>query len=357
MISLQHLYKTFETKSGFAYALRDVSLQVAPGEIMGVIGRSGAGKSTLIRCVNLLEKPNSGSVRVNNMELTTLNAKQLREARHDIGMIFQHFNLLSTLTVFDNVAFALRLQQRSRQGERNNSNIEKTVNDLLNRVGLSGHREHYPSQLSGGQKQRVAIARALATKPKVLLCDEMTSALDPESTDDILKLIRDLNTEMHLSILCITHEMAVIKSIADRVAVMDQGELVECASVVELFKNPKTPIAQRFVDSVLKSALPHEMQSELHDEPMPDDLIVLRLTFVGQATLEPVVNELMRQTDVKVSILQANIEQLRQEMIGRMIIALDMDYNKMDAVHRYLKEKGLKVEVMGYVDRQAWIHR
>ncbi|MDP1574130.1 MAG: ATP-binding cassette domain-containing protein [Coxiellaceae bacterium] len=350
MIELQDLQKFYSTASGDLHALNDVSLSVAPGEIVGVIGKSGAGKSTLIRCVNLLERPNSGSVKVNGIELTTLNKNSLRQARHQIGMIFQHFNLLSTKTVFDNVAFPLRLLKRSE------IEINHSVMTLLDRVGLSQHHNRYPSQLSGGQKQRVAIARALATRPKVLLCDEMTSALDPETTDEILQLIRDINQEMKLSILCITHEMHVIKTIADRVAVMEHGKIVECASVIDLFKQPKTAISKRFVESVLKSTLPEDIAFSVHDEPMIDDLILLRLTFTGQATLEPVINELMRQTHIKTSILQANIEQLRQELIGRMIVAVDADHKKIEVVFQYLEKKDLMVEVIGYVDRASWAY-
>lgn len=350
MIELHNLQKYYETKAGRLHALHDINLSVAPGEIVGVIGKSGAGKSTLIRCVNLLERPSSGSVKVNGIELTTLNAKQLREARHHIGMVFQHFNLLSTKTVFDNVAFPLRLQKHARES------IQKTVLNLLDRVGLIQFKDRYPSQLSGGQKQRVAIARALATKPKVLLCDEMTSALDPETTHEILQLIRDINQEMQLSILCITHEMDVIKTIADRVAVISDGRIVECESVVDIFKHPKTAIAKRFVESVLRSDLPNDIHFAMHDEPMPEDLMILRLTFSGRATLEPVLDELMRQTHIKTSILQANIEPLRETLIGRMVVAVDAEHKKMDAVFAYLEKKGLMVEVVGYVDRQSWAY-
>lgn len=241
MIELYNLNKIYSNQSGKIHALKNVNLSVAPGEIVGVIGKSGAGKSTLIRCVNLLEKPTSGSVRVNNIELTKLNAAQLRQARHQIGMIFQHFNLLSTHSVFDNVAFPLTLLKKSK-GEMNN-----IVSELLEKVGLSDKRNIFPHHLSGGQKQRVAIARALATNPKVLLCDEMTSALDLETTYDILKLIRNINQDLGLSILCITHEMSVIKAIADRVAVIDQGEIIEYATAVDLFKNPQTAITKRLI--------------------------------------------------------------------------------------------------------------
>ncbi len=344
MIELQNLNKFYPSKSGDLHALKNINLRVAPGEIVGVIGRSGAGKSTLIRTVNLLERPTSGFVRVNGVELTTLNPAQLREARHHIGMIFQHFNLLATKNAYDNVAFPLQLLKKS------SSEINKIVSELLEKVGLSDRWNSYPHQLSGGQKQRVAIARALATKPQVLLCDEMTSALDPETTDDILKLVRDINQELNLSILCITHQMSVIKSIADRVAVIDQGEIVECENVVSIFKNPKAAITQRFVQSVLKSELPHELQSQLHFEPMPNDQAVLRLTFSGHATLEPVINEFMRQTKVKVTILQADLEQLRNELIGRMIIAMDLKSAELEKVKLFLEHKGVMVEVMGYFE-------
>lgn len=349
MIELQSLNKIYPGKSGdHIHALKNINLRVAPGEIVGVIGKSGAGKSTLIRCVNLLERPTSGSVRVNDVELTTLNPAQLRQARHQIGMIFQHFNLLSTRTVFENVAFPLQLLKKSK------NEIDRTVSLLLEKVGLNERRNAYSSQLSGGQKQRVAIARALATKPQVLLCDEMTSALDPETTDDILQLIRTINQDLGLSILCITHEMSVIKSIADRVAVISHGEIVECASVVNLFKNPQTGITKRLIQSVLKSELPYELQSQLHFEMMSEDQAIIRLTFLGHATLEPVINEFMRKTKVKVNILQANIEQLRNEMMGRMIIAMQLEKAELNTVKKFLEDKGVIVEVIGYVDQQTW---
>lgn len=348
MIELNNLNKIYSSKSGDHHALKNINLTVAPGEIVGVIGKSGAGKSTLIRCVNLLERPTSGSVRVNNVELTDLNPAELRQARHQIGMIFQHFNLLSTRTVFDNVAFPLTLLKKPK------NEIDRTVSLLLEKVGLSERCDAYPNQLSGGQKQRVAIARALATKPRVLLCDEMTSALDPETTEDILKLIRTINQELGLSILCITHEMSVIKTIADRVAVIDQGEIVECAGIVDLFKTPQKNITKRLIQSVQKSELPRELQEQLHFEPMVDDQVVLRLTFLGHATLEPVINEFMRQTKVRVNILQASIEQLRRELIGKMIIAMQLEKKELEMVTKFLEKKGVVVEVMGYVDAQTW---
>jgi D-methionine transport system ATP-binding protein len=241
MIELHNISKIYSGKFDDIYALKNINLSVAPGEIVGVIGKSGAGKSTLIRCVNLLERPTSGLVKINGVELTTLSPSQLRHERHQIGMIFQHFNLFATRTVFDNVAFPLHLLKKE------SNEIDAIVYPLLEKVGLGDRDDAYPHQLSGGQKQRVAIARALATRPKVLLCDEMTSALDPHTTEDILGLIRQINRELNLSILCITHEMSVIKSIADRVAVIDQGEIIECENVVELFKNPKTVMTKQLI--------------------------------------------------------------------------------------------------------------
>lgn len=351
MIELSHLSKIYpakDVKHSDITALKNIDLSVATGEIVGVIGKSGAGKSTLIRCVNLLERPTTGSVFVNDMDLMQLNSAELRQARHQIGMIFQHFNLLSSLTVYDNVAFPLRLLKRPVR------EINRMVTSLSDKVGLSERLYAYPHELSGGQKQRVAIARALATKPTVLLCDEMTSSLDPQTTDDILKLIRAINQEMRISILCITHEMNVIKAIADRVAVIDHGEIIECNTVVEIFKNPQTTMTQRLIHSVLKSDLPHELEQQLHFEPMTNDQIVLRLTFCGHATLEPIIHDLMKQMRIKVSILQANIEQLRHELIGLMIVSLQLEKITFEIVQRYLQKKGITVEVMGYVDRENW---
>jgi D-methionine transport system ATP-binding protein len=344
MIRLTNLNKIYSTPTGDFHALKNINLAIAPGEIVGVIGKSGAGKSTLIRCVNLLERPSSGSVYVNGVELTELNPEALRQARHRIGMIFQHFNLLSSRTVFDNVAFPLELLKTAKK------DIERIVWPLLDRVGLADRSEMYPHQLSGGQKQRVAIARALATRPDILLCDEMTSALDPETTDDILQLIREINKEMGLSILFITHEMAVIKSIADRVAVMSHGEIVECAPIVDIFKYPQQPITKRLIQSVLKSELPHELQDLLHHDHVLGDQVVLRLTFLGHATVEPIINNFMRDMRANVNILQASIEMLRKEMIGRMIIGMQLEKIELNKVLQYLEQKEVMVEVWGYIN-------
>ncbi|OGT25765.1 MAG: methionine ABC transporter ATP-binding protein [Gammaproteobacteria bacterium RIFCSPLOWO2_02_FULL_42_14] len=345
MINLSHLNKTYQTKTHTLHALKNIHLQVNAGEIVGVIGKSGAGKSTLIRCVNLLERPSSGSVIVNGVDLMSLDKKALRQVRHQIGMVFQHFNLLETRTAFDNVALPLELLQKSRV------EIKNIVTSLLEKVGLSAFQHKYPCELSGGQKQRVAIARALATHPRVLLCDEMTSALDPETTEEILSLVRTLNQELKLSILCITHEMHVVKSIADRVAVIDEGEIVECATVVDLFKHPQTDIAKRLTQSVLKAELPEQLRSQLQSQPFTDSQIILRLTFLGHATLEPVINEFMRETKLRMSILEAHIEYLRNELIGSMLLSVEYQENVFEQAKLFLEKKGVLIQVMGYVGR------
>ena len=250
MIELLNLSKSFKTKNKTIHALSDVSLTVEKGEIFGVIGTSGAGKSTLIRCVNLLEKPNEGKVIVDNIELTKLSDAQLTLERRKIAMIFQHFNLLSSRTVFDNIAFPLELEGKSK------SAIKEKVNSLLDLVGLNDKAKDYPANLSGGQKQRVAIARALANDPKVLLCDEATSALDPATTKSILKLLKSINQKLNLTILLITHEMEVIKTICDKVAVIDHGKLAEQGNVEQIFTNPKQEITKGFIQSSLNVELP-----------------------------------------------------------------------------------------------------
>lgn len=350
MIKLENVNKIYPQKDAPLHTLKDVNLTVAPGEIVGLIGKSGAGKSTLLRCVNLLEKPTSGKVIVNGTDLVPLKPSALRMARHKIGMVFQHFNLLSTATVFENVAFPLRLLHESKQA------IQKKVSYLLEKVGLSAFEKSFPNQLSGGQKQRVAIARALATNPTVLLCDEMTSALDPETTTDILSLIKEINREYQLSILCVTHEMDVVKSIADRVAVIDGGEIVECRSVADVFKNPIAPVTKRFTQSVLKVELPAQLQAALRSESNGSDHVVLRFTFSGQATLAPVMNAWAQQTNIAVNILQANIEKLKQETIGGMIVTLPIAQLQLQDGIAFLKEKGLGVEVLGYVNEHDWVN-
>jgi D-methionine transport system ATP-binding protein len=343
MIKLSNVHKTYATRQGQVTALTDINLSVAPGEIYGVIGRSGAGKSTLIRCVNLLERPTQGVVEVNGQELTGLSPAALRQARQGIGMVFQHFNLLSTATVYDNIALPLRLLNKS------SKEIDSAVVSLLTLTGLMDRQLSYPSQLSGGQKQRVAIARALATKPKVLLCDEMTSSLDPETTEAILELVKTISEQMKLSTLLITHEMGVIKKVADRVAVMDAGRIIEQADVVSLFKSPQSDIAKSFTESMINTDLPLRLHQQLTPERTPGAHAVLRVAFTGKAAAEPVINELIKRFKVQLNILQANLEFLRSDTIGMMIVTVWGEPEETDRVILALQQKGLTVEVLGYV--------
>jgi D-methionine transport system ATP-binding protein len=243
MIKFSHLSKIFSANQGQVSALNNLSMHIVPGEIVGVIGKSGSGKSTLLRCANLLERPSSGTVEVNGQVLSNLSKKALRSARKQIGMIFQHFNLLSTRSVYQNIALPLKLQGK------NKAQIHEVVLSLLDLVDLKDKQSHYPAQLSGGQKQRVAIARALASKPAILLCDEVTSALDPETTLTILDLLKKINLQLGVTILLITHELEVIKHICDRVALLHQGELIEYSDVDNFFSTPKTSIAVEFIQA------------------------------------------------------------------------------------------------------------
>lgn len=348
MISLKNIYKSYSSDSGQITALHDINLTVEKGQIYGVIGRSGAGKSTLIRCVNLLERPSSGFVEVNGQELTGLSDAELRQARHRMGMVFQHFNLLATRTVYENVALPLELLKKSKQ------EIDKIVRPLLELTGLSHRATAYPSRLSGGQKQRVAIARALSTQPTVLLCDEMTSALDPETTASILELVKNINEQMQLSILLITHEMGVIKSIADRVAVLDDGRIIEEADVVTLFKSPKTEIAKTFTGLAAHRELPPLLKEHLHAEHLPGDQTVIRMTFSGDAAAQPVIDDLIRHFKVRINIMQANLEFLRSDTLGMMIFAISGEGREIASALQFLIEKKLTVEVLGYVATDAW---
>lgn len=348
MIELKAVNKVYPSKAGDVMALQEINLSVASGEIYGVIGRSGAGKSTLIRCVNLLERPTSGQVIVDQKDLMTLSERQLREVRHSIAMVFQHFNLLSSRNVFDNVALPLELIGKDK------IEIKKTVMELLDLVGLENRKQAFPSQLSGGQKQRVAIARALALNPKVLLCDEMTSALDPETTESILKLVKRINDELKLTMLLITHEMEVIKTIADHVAVLDGGKIIEKTDVVSLFKNPQTEIAKSFAQSTFKLELPHKIANKIQQQPIENSYAIVRISMVGHSTEEPMIDDLVRHYKVRVNILQGNIEFLRQDMVGMMVVALQGSLKEISEAKAYMLERGLSIEELGYVSADDW---
>ena len=344
MISLQHICKVYRINAGDFHALRDVSLDIDDGSIFGVIGRSGAGKSTLIRCVNLLERPTSGSVFIGGVEMTALSDEALRLARRKIGMVFQSFNLLSNRTVFGNIAFPLELAKWSA------SEIKDRVRELAELVGIADKLEQYPAQLSGGQKQRVGIARALANRPDVLLSDEATSALDPQTTKSVLRLLRDINEKLGLTIILITHEMNVIKEICDSVAVLDEGEVVEHGPVLRVFTSPVKDVTKDLLTHVIRSELPDSLLGpEFTREPTARGDLMLQLSFFGDVAVQPIVASLVRKYDVDVNILVAHIDHIRSTPYGTMILRLSGE--DRDEALEHLMDLNLRVEVIGYVAR------
>jgi D-methionine transport system ATP-binding protein len=347
MIELINISKSFHTQSGVLHALKNVSLTVPAGEIFGVIGKSGAGKSTLIRCANFLEKPTEGIVRVDGKNLNDLSSLALRQTRHQIGMIFQHFNLLSQRTVYENVALPLVLMGQKKD------EIQKTVLPLLELTGLTTKIKNYPAELSGGQKQRVAIARAMASNPKVLLCDEATSALDQHTTQSILQLLKEINQNLGLTILLITHEIDVVKQICDRVGLIHNGELIEQNEIFEFFTKPETRLAQEFVKSSLKQELPASLQQQFQSSPDNNSHTVLRIIFHGKAAAEPLIAHLMQDFGIRLNILQANIEFLKNEILGIMITEVVSHAGNLENGIAYLKHQDVSVEIIGYVRRNA----
>ena len=339
MIELLNLSKSFKTKNKTIHALSDVSLTVEKGEIFGVIGTSGAGKSTLIRCVNLLEKPNEGKVIVDNIELTKLSDAQLTLERRKIAMIFQHFNLLSSRTVFDNIAFPLELEGKSK------SEIKEKVDSLLDLVGLKDKANDYPANLSGGQKQRVAIARALANDPKVLLCDEATSALDPATTKSILKLLKSINQKLNLTILLITHEMEVIKTICDKVAVIDHGKLAEQGNVEQIFTNPKQEITKGFIQSSLNVELPLVYQNSLSKIENNNPLV--KFFINGNDDQSFVISNLFEKFQVKAKVISAQLEYVGNLSFGVLLVELQGE--KINEALAYLENEYSNTEILGYV--------
>ncbi|MFG1407452.1 methionine ABC transporter ATP-binding protein [Xanthobacter sp. VTT E-85237] len=345
VIDFAHVGKTYAARAGtpLVAALEDVSLSVPEGAIVGVIGRSGAGKSTLIRLVNGLERPSSGRVVVDGTDITALSEKGLREARRSIGMIFQHFNLLARRTAYENVALPLEIAGVSRR------EIKARVEPLLDLVGLADKRDRYPAELSGGQKQRVGIARALATRPRVLLSDEATSALDPETTNQILALLRKVNAELKLTVLLITHEMAVIKSVANRVAVLDGGRIVEEGRTFEIFAHPRHATTKAFISAITGAALPAQVADRLKPVRVGEAQAVLRIVFTGTHATDPVLSRISRLLGVDVNIIQAQVDDIAGEPFGVIVVSLPGDIATVAAVQAAVTGLGLGVEVLGYV--------
>lgn len=329
MIELKNIVKTFKAGKKEVHAVRDVSLTIDDGDIYGIIGFSGAGKSTLVRCINLLERPTSGQVVIDGVDLTTLKHKQLREARKSIGMIFQQFNLLEQSTVAANVRYPLDITGVGKEQAR------RRVADLLDLVDLSDKAASYPSELSGGQKQRVAIARALATDPKIILCDEATSALDPITTSSILDLLKRLNAELGVTIVVITHEMRVVEQICDKVAVMSDGEIKEHGSVRDVFLRPTSETARKLISP---SQADHDVKLERG---------TLRLAFTGEESGDPVISDMALSCHVMVNILSANTVNLDGKPFGQMLIQLPEDPEQVRLVREYLDRRGIAYEEGG----------
>ena len=341
MIELTHISKNFASGGRTVHAVQDVSLSIGKGEIFGIIGFSGAGKSTLVRCINLLERPTSGSVTVDGKEMTALSARELRQARKKIGMIFQHFNLMPSRTVFGNVAYPLRGSGLS--GEQ----VADKVHRLLELVGIGDKAEAYPKQLSGGQKQRVAIARALANDPNVLLCDEATSALDPQTTKAILRLLKDLNEKLGITVVIITHEMAVVKEICDRVAVMEHGRVVEQGEVFNVCADPRQEITRSFIHTTSNLRKIEELIEE--DSPVvqlkPGELIV-RLSYIQRNVSEPLISTVSRKFGITLNIIFSDIAIVQNAPIGGTVAIISGERAQITQAMQYLSEKNVGVEVI-----------
>ncbi len=357
MIEISGLKKTFRTEKQYVHAVNGVDLKIGEGDVFGVVGYSGAGKSTLVRCINFLEIPEEGTISIAGFGTYTSEAgklywqpegsdkkspaseKQLRELRRNIGMIFQHFNLLDRSTVFENIAYPLRYSGRSKEEIRNK------VTELLELVDLSDKVDAYPSELSGGQKQRVAIARALANDPKILLSDEATSALDPDVTESILKLLKELNKKLGLTIVLITHEMAVVKSICSKVAVMENGRVVEQGDVYDVFADPKEGVTKRFVNASFGLSNLDKLTASGVVSLTPDSKLI-RLTFDRSSVGEALISAVSRQFNVNLNIVLANVEMLQEAPLGTIIVLAQGDRENVEAAIEHFRQCNVKVEVI-----------
>ncbi len=325
MIKIEHLDKTFKGKTQTVYALKDINLDIQKGDIFGIIGMSGAGKSTLIRCMNFLERPTGGTVKIDGRDLAALSDKELRKIRQEVAMIFQHFNLLQQRNVRGNIAFSMEIAGMKK------AEIDARVDELLEIVDLKERALMYPAQLSGGQKQRVAIARALATNPKIILCDEATSALDPATTRSILALLKDINRKYGITIVIITHEMSVVESICSHVAIIDEGALVEAGTVEKVFTQPESKTAKRII-----------FQKDGNQEPFGKRCI--RIVFDGKSSYEPVVANLIMECKIPVNIMFADTKDIDGKAYGHMVLQLPEDTLQVEKAIYYLRSKNLVVE-------------
>jgi len=338
MIEFKDISKQYELKGQTLHALNQINLQIPTGSIFGIIGYSGAGKSTLIRLINLLERPSSGRIIINGTDFTALDAKALRQERASIGMIFQHFNLMQTKTVAANIEMPMKLLGWSK-AER-----EKRLEELLDFIDLKHKRHAFPDELSGGQKQRVGIARALANHPKILLCDEATSALDPQTTKSVLQLLKKINEEQGITIVMVTHEMDVIETVCDYVAVMEKGDVIETGSTLQIFSQPQHPTTKNFIQTVLQQHLPVNILNNLENQ---NHNSIYCLKFLGSSAQETVIQAVIKQFDISLNILFANMTEINGTVIGQMFIQLLGDAQEIQAALKFLEQHGVQVDQAG----------
>lgn len=333
MITLENIFKTYHRKNVTTEALKDINLQVEQGDIFGVIGYSGAGKSTLVRLVNYLERPTNGNVIVDGQHLAELSPEQLRAMKKQIGMIFQHFNLLESKTIFQNIAMPLIL------AKKNKLEIQSRVKELLEFVGLEDKEKSYPNELSGGQKQRVGIARALASNPKILLCDEATSALDPQTTQSILQLLKRINKEYNITIMIITHEMQVIQQICNKVAVMEQGEIIEVGSVLDVFGQPKHPTSQSFVQTVIRNQIPNGLKNKLKEKNVRN---LYKLEMIGDHATEPILHQLMITYQLQVNVVFTNMTEIQDTTLAIWYVQIEGQEHSKQAAWSFLEQQQVR---------------
>ncbi|MBB4804849.1 D-methionine transport system ATP-binding protein [Chryseobacterium defluvii] len=341
MIDIRNISKTFHQKKQSFKALDNISLEVMQGDIVGIIGFSGAGKSTLIRTVNLLERPDQGKIVINGKDFTALNSKQLAKERKKIGMIFQHFNLLSSRTVFENVALPLELDHV------NKDKIREKVNELLKIVGLEDKAHDYPKSLSGGQKQRVAIARALANDPYLLLCDEATSALDPATTQSILQLLRDINQRLGITILLITHEMEVIKAICHHVAVIDKGKLLTKGTLSEIISDKENPVIRQFINTDIMT-IPQELNKKIEKEPREGLFPLVEIELNENISVEKLLSKIYDEYKIPYKLLKADVEYLGSSSFGKLLLQLQGEADENQKAIYFFNQNNIQNTVRGY---------